>query len=359
MSGRRSVRRDTYTASAVGALTLVLFSQFHGARAASFNCAGAGQPVERLICDNQSLSELDTRLGEIYGKSLAELSPRAARRYRQAQRAWLAYWPALCADAAGKIAPESGDTLQCAETEYLARIATLKLQGRTAENLLAFPVSHYDVVQSTAGLDFIKRAHHVATRMTIDVEAAPAASRGLAQALDQWLGLPSAETAMTESDEMSTSDTELELVFTHSASSLIISAQKTSFLMGHGAAHPLSLTARRHFNLRAERPIETRDIFEGEDWLEALTHLTEEALKDQLAEYYTVERVESLRMLVAQPERWSFAQAGLTVTFNPYEVAPYVAGAPEVTVPWSSLRAWLTPAFAASLPEAAGVMLKR
>ncbi|MFZ9348740.1 MAG: RsiV family protein, partial [Arenimonas sp.] len=28
--------------------------------------------------------------------------------------------------------------------------------------------------------------------------------------------------------------------------------------------------------------------------------------------------------------------------FNPYEVAPYAAGAPSVNLPWSSLAPWLT-----------------
>jgi hypothetical protein len=32
----------------------------------------------------------------------------------------------------------------------------------------------------------------------------------------------------------------------------------------------------------------------------------------------------------------------LTLTFNPYEVAPYPAGASSVSLPWSTLMPWLT-----------------
>ncbi len=320
--------------------------------AASFDCAKAKKPAELLICGAPALSKVDSQMGEIYRKNLAELSPNAAQQFKDGQRDWLIYWPGLCANDAGKIDPKSDETLQCAKTEYAARIATLKLQKRSVENLLAFPVSHYRVLKSTAGLDFIKNAHHTETRMAIDVDAAPAEQKALAEALNHWLGAAPIETSNINGEDETTSDTEIQLTFRDAASPLILSAQQSGFLMGHGAAHPLSTASQRHFNLLSKRPLRTDDIFQGKEWEEVLTRLAEKALKKQLADNYSVDKVETLKALVVQPEHWVFDKKGLTLTFNPYEVAPYAAGAPEVTIPWSSLTSGLNPVFVASLPKA-------
>jgi hypothetical protein len=39
--------------------------------------------------------------------------------------------------------------------------------------------------------------------------------------------------------------------------------------------------------------------------------------------------------------RWAFQKEGLRIQFNPYEVAPYVYGAPNVLIPWDMLRQYL------------------
>ena len=339
---------------AIPFITLVLGFLFQPpvALAASFDCAKAKQPAELLICGVPALSKVDSQMGEIYRKNLAELAPSASQIYKDGQRDWLIYWPGLCANDAGKLDPKSDETVQCAKTEYAARIATLKLQKRTVENLLAYPVSHYRVLKSTAGLDFIKTAHHTETRMAIDVEGAHAEQKALADALNHWLGASPIETSSTNGEDETTSDTEIQLSFRESASGLILSAQQSGFLMGHGAAHPLSTASQRHFNLLSKRPLRADDIFQGKAWEDTLTPLVEKALKKQLAENYSVEKIETLKALVVEPAHWVFDKKGLTVTFNPYEVAPYAAGAPEVTIPWSALTSGLNPVFSASLPKA-------
>lgn len=334
-------------------LPLIFFLHSKHSFAASFDCAKAKRPAEILICGNPALSKLDGQMGEIYRKNLAELSPNAAQPYKDGQRDWLIYWPGLCVNDAGKLEPKSPETLQCAKTEYAARVATLKLQKRTIEGLLAYPVSHYRILKSTAGLDFIKNAHHTETRMAIDSEAAPPEQKELANALNHWLGSAPIENSNTNGEDETTSDTEIQLSFKDAASPLILSAQQTGFLMGHGAAHPLSTASQRHFNLLSKRPLRADDIFQGKDWEEMLTRLAEKALKKQLGDNYSVDKSEALKALVIQPDHWVFDKKGLTLTFNPYEVAPYVAGAPEVMIPWSSLTSGLNPVFSASLPKAA------
>lgn len=51
------------------------------------------------------------------------------------------------------------------------------------------------------------------------------------------------------------------------------------------------------------------------------------------------------RDLVIDPARWQLSRKELTLTFNPYEVAPYAAGASSVSLPSSTLMPWLTAQF--------------
>jgi len=62
-----------------------------GAKAQSFDCAKASTKVERMICDNPRLGELDSELAEAYQTALRD-SPWASanRRIRAEQKTWIA-----------------------------------------------------------------------------------------------------------------------------------------------------------------------------------------------------------------------------------------------------------------------------
>ncbi len=62
-----------------------------GAKAQSFDCAKASTRVERFICDNPRLGELDSELAEAYQTALRD-SPWASanRRIRAEQKTWIA-----------------------------------------------------------------------------------------------------------------------------------------------------------------------------------------------------------------------------------------------------------------------------
>jgi uncharacterized protein len=93
----------------VGSLILVL--GFAPAQAASFDCAKASAPVEKLICGNQKVSELDEHLGRYYAAARAELGA-AKSCLALSQRAWIK-GRNTCADAT------------CLERFYLRRLAEL------------------------------------------------------------------------------------------------------------------------------------------------------------------------------------------------------------------------------------------
>ena len=59
------------------------------AMAASFDCQKASTPVERAICANPELSELDSTLGAHYSRAIAKLAPDQRDALRTGQRTWL------------------------------------------------------------------------------------------------------------------------------------------------------------------------------------------------------------------------------------------------------------------------------
>lgn len=105
---------------------IILFGTVEPCAAASFDCSKASSSVERLICANQDLSELDERLATEYQKRLewaADLDKRAAKKLEQdgrwsqesqtriRQRDWL------------KLERNSCVSVDCLKATYLARLS--------------------------------------------------------------------------------------------------------------------------------------------------------------------------------------------------------------------------------------------
>jgi uncharacterized protein len=82
------------------------------ASAASFDCAKAGTPVERMICADPGVSTLDQRLAEAY-KSASARDPHV----KETQRDWLAGTRNRCG------------TTACLSEAYGARLEALKKDG--------------------------------------------------------------------------------------------------------------------------------------------------------------------------------------------------------------------------------------
>ena len=91
---------------------LTLFAVSVTSHAASFDCAKAATPTEKLICSNQRISDLDEYLGRYYQTARAEVG-RGGQCLAPNQRDWLRTVRNVCKDAA------------CLERVYLNRLAEL------------------------------------------------------------------------------------------------------------------------------------------------------------------------------------------------------------------------------------------
>src|SRR5208337_2547871 len=84
------------------------------AQAASFDCSKASTFIEKAICSNQRLSELDDLLMVSYKKALANSKNPAA--LKTSQRNWLKKERDLC------------QMTECLEKAYIRRLAELKVE---------------------------------------------------------------------------------------------------------------------------------------------------------------------------------------------------------------------------------------
>ena len=113
-------------------LRLVLAAAFcgisHSALAQSFDCAKAQTRVEKMVCADRAVAELDEYLGHYYAASRAEI-PGAGVCLQSDQAQWLKATRDACADGA------------CLKSAYLNRLAELDpLQpGATALKNVALP----------------------------------------------------------------------------------------------------------------------------------------------------------------------------------------------------------------------------
>ncbi len=87
--------------------------------AASFDCGKAASPVEKMVCSDAQLSELDSLLAKAYKKVLAD-SPKTVGALKARQRTWLSEKRDKCQDA------------DCLKKVYNDRLAELNSAGSAA-----------------------------------------------------------------------------------------------------------------------------------------------------------------------------------------------------------------------------------
>jgi uncharacterized protein len=87
------------------------------ALAASFDCAKASRPIDKVICEDPDLTSADSALAANY-RAWLMLNPAQANALRNEQRAWLSARDAKCAT----------DTA-CLKREYAARLAAIQSKG--------------------------------------------------------------------------------------------------------------------------------------------------------------------------------------------------------------------------------------
>jgi uncharacterized protein len=128
----------------LAAISLAWMPYVHSA---SFDCAKAKTKIDKLVCGDPKLSDLDDKLSALYKKAL-ELSP-VPEDSKEQQREWVKGWRNICKDAA------------CLERAYASRISELEkdlknlpFKPSLEKPLLTFPARSGEQIDAT---DIVKK----------------------------------------------------------------------------------------------------------------------------------------------------------------------------------------------------------
>ena len=307
------------------------------AQAASFDCAKASTEVEKAICANPDLSRSDEVLARAYATALGGLSDEAKAAMQAGQREWLGFAALACTTDAKPFTTALTDEQQgCLNAVYRSRISELA-QSRMEGDWRVYPKTSYSLVDDPDPDSYQGVATKEISSPRIDEESEIASSfNALMDDTDAALQPD------PKGEDYLTADT-IETTTITSVGTRRISLRMDSYWMGHGAAHGNYAITYAHFLIERQRMLDASDLFTGEGWAEALGKMALDELDRTVEGGIWEESRADVPAAAADPSRWNFGDEGLDITFQPYEVTAYAAGAPTVTIGWDKLAGYLAP----------------
>ena len=315
-------------------------------RAASFDCAKAGTAVEKAICGDGDLSNLDDRLAQIYKIAIGRLDARQRDRLRAKQLRWLD----SLKDCTN---PGVQDTANCLIEDYRDRLEFLKVITQKAmlgeERIVTSATTPFTI--GPYQFQTILASAPVCAGQTMDVEypqiIAPQNAR--TRTWNQMM-VPKANDGGDRrrinekpsctpdyDNDFGRDDNQSSKITI--ANSRLISVTRKGGYASRLAAHPYNYTQIINVLMGEKvRPLEGEDIFRSDsDWAGRLAELCIAQLKADKGLYDGADMV-SIARQVASPTNWAITEDKLTIV----NVLSYTANNwASVTIPWSKLRAYL------------------
>jgi len=304
------------------------------AAAASFDCAKAATAYEKAICADADLSAKDDTLAIAYATAIGGLTQTAAGEMRDGQRAWLKLLDTICSDAMlPDDRPASEERIGCLSNAYADRIKTLEA-SRMYNGLRIYNRDEYGAWPDPQGEGYYKVTTRMQSLPRIDGESE------LARSFNAFMDRTAADEGTSPSTKPSgddaSSDTSLTLTVKRVTANRIQLGVDT-YWYGHGAAHGNYAVSYLDFLRNENRALTAADVFAGKTWQKHLADLVLAQLKTNLGDLLWEVEPKTMREIVADPSRWDISTDGLTVQFEPYEVASYADGAVTASVPWNKL----------------------
>ncbi|MCW5733586.1 MAG: DUF3298 domain-containing protein [Enhydrobacter sp.] len=294
----------------------------------SFDCAKASTVVERAICADAKLAQLDREMATAYDTLWGRLTGPARDHLAQDQLRWLANRTTACTGIAEDVA-------RCVRQRYVSRIATLQAESEgpypfVSEQALVrsgkVRTTRYEIDASYPqfdgpNVDFSAVNKAFATAAQKGADDAVPGNDGGGPGIDQiWTYLQSFQ------------------LFRPAPSSVSVA---TTFYIFTGGAHGSSGVTATLVDLRTGRSVAPADVFvAGSAWKRTITEIAKADLKRQFVERpgfpETLEPA-TFDKLMDDPGRYLFKADALEIIFNQYDVAAYVMGRYAVDIPYSRL----------------------
>jgi len=303
--------------------------------AASFDCASAKAPREKLICGDATLSELDGQLGRAYQARRALLSPHGADMLQRSELSWLHFITLICPLDHKENNGSLDQPTTCLQRRYQERLTQL---AKVGQRLGPFVFNRIDLYAAepapdeggSAGGFYIEHAAYP----QIDNPPSPSAEAWNKQSLKT---LPTGDDCDAgQGDE----DVDFGIGY---ANERLISVQWSDSVYCHGTPHGMFSSKVANIVLQpVPHPLTEEDLF-GTDgvWKEKLKAMFWDALrlKGWKPSELQAESVKAeIEADVIEPEKWLFTEEGLEVSFNAYEGGCYACNPGPVTVPWAKLK---------------------
>ena len=312
------------------------------AQAASFDCNKARTPFAKAICSDPDLSKADDKLAATFKQALDGLTAGARAEVTSAQDGWVQYASVACTDNARPATkPYDEDGRRCLGNLFADRTAQLA-NSKELGGLRFYYVDRYAALRDTvSGDDTMKVATKSVSTPRID------SSDGEAEAFNRFVEAHAKDfldpTIADHPKAAEGGEDDAQSMTVYYADPVRISMQVDTYMYGHGAAHGNYALSYVHILRGQQRPLVASDVFAGGGWREKLQGLALAAVKKQMGDNLMLDDESSINDLVVDPARWDFNKDAFVLQFEPYEVAPYAAGAPTVSIPWSELTALLAP----------------
>ena len=340
------------------------------AHAASFDCAKATRPVEKLICGDPKLNSADERLGQTYRVELMKLPPAAIGLLRVDQVQWLAWLQEIChaplPDATAPGAPpttSSADVIKCMLPLYDKRAKLLRgieverdgVRFITRTKYLAAPEETaalgspefrgFGTLQASWPFALADGPKWQVWNRAVEVRAHSMVANGGPPKAAEALQRVRWSSALAEG-----ADTNVTVHIMRVEHGRVTSAASMN-TMGHGAAHPSEASETMTWLLQATRALRAGDVFQiGDAWKAMLAQACWRAIHTGGQASYVYPQVtgpnaNELQRVIADVANWTLEHDGLHISYPEYSVSPRIAMVDDTVVPWAALQPVLAEGF--------------
>jgi uncharacterized protein len=300
------------------------------ANAASFDCKKAASWVEKTVCSNPELSNLDEEMAKAYHDALANLSLEGQKETKQYQKQWIKESPPGCKDDKQDI------SIKCLKDSYKNRIKELQ------HSLIKFP-------------------YHIFRNVKVRYQSNDKECPGFGIT---WLSYPQIENPHNENEKFWNSliaqkahnelkiDTECtinDIKYTVDFSNkYIISLTTERSITEYGAGRSFQVTKTLCWLIEVKRALRTSDLFDDKtSWRKKLTVLASPKVKEELKKqiYYADEKnyeTEPSRLMeiVTSADHWLIMKDGLGIEFRQHELGSREI--PYIEIDWKTLEPYLS-----------------
>ncbi len=310
----------------------------YSATAASVDCTHAASTWDRLVCQSATLSELDTRLGQLYAERRAALSAESAALLQKSEQSWLHYAATVCPVNETGGAPASVSAV-CLEEKYAQRIRQLSM---VAVRLGPYLFSRTDLYAAEPAPD---RESGIEAGFYVQHVAYPSIDAPLSPATQAWN--KHAEHVLHTTDDCGQGDDSTDYIIGY-ANASVISVQWTSSTFCHGTPHGMFGVKSDNIVLTpALQQLTSANVFcrslQCSDRLRALFASAlrasgwsprgsdAKAFREKVVDY------------MLKPSSWLFTREGLTVAFTEGVGGCYACNPRTISVSWAEMRPLLDP----------------